>query len=49
MRIAWAASAMISGVRATFIAASPPTMNSTAAVAISVRGQSELKAMPSSR
>ena len=40
---------MIAGVRERFIASSPPTMNSTAAVAIRVRGQSELKAMPSSR
>ena len=45
VRIAWAASATISGVRDWFIASSPPSRFSTAAVAISVRGQSELAAI----
>jgi len=45
-RIACAASAMISGLRDCFIIASPPSI-CTAAVAMVVRGQSALAAMPS--
>ena len=39
---------MISGLRERAIAASPPSRFCTAAVAMIVRGQSELTAMPSS-
>jgi len=39
---AWAASAMISGVRLTAAIASPPRAKRTAAVSIDVIGQSEL-------
>src|SRR6476661_8035118 len=49
IRIWYAASAMISGLRATAVASSPPTMFATAAVAISVRGHKQLAAMPSAR
>ncbi len=48
MKIACAASAMISGLRDLAIAASPPSRFCTAAVAMIVRGQSEFAAMPSS-
>jgi len=44
---AYAESAYISGLRARAIAVSPPSRFLTAAVATSVRGQSELDAMPS--
>src|SRR3546814_18532021 len=47
-RITCAASDMISGTRDAFITASPPTIL-IAAVAIAVRGQSELTAIPSLR
>ena len=40
---------MIAGVRERAIAASPPSRFWTAAVAIRVRGHSELNATPSSR
>ncbi|HWK18326.1 MAG TPA: hypothetical protein VNR66_12815 [Solirubrobacteraceae bacterium] len=49
VKMAWAASPTISGRRDPFIATSPPTTFWTAAVAISVRGQSALKATPSGR
>src|SRR6202030_2080935 len=47
-RIAWAASATISGLRAPDIISSPPSSYSTAAVAITVRGQREFTAIPCS-
>ena len=40
---------MISGLRARAIVVSPPSRFCTAAVAITVRGQSALTAMPASR
>ena len=49
VRIQWAASPMMSGVREAAIICSPPSRFSTAAVAIVVRGQSALAAMPASR
>ena len=45
--MAWAASAMMSGFRLRSIS-SAPTTNSTAAVAIVVRGHSAFDAMPAS-
>ena len=45
---AWAASAMISGLRLPVIVSSPPRRFCTAAVAITVRGQRALTAMPAS-
>src|SRR5215218_11228082 len=48
-RIAWAASARISGLRDWAIASSPPNRFMTAAVAIMVRGHKELHAIPFSR
>ena len=44
-----AASATISGLRERRIIAAPPSANSTAAVAMVVRGQSALQAMPAAR
>src|SRR5215472_16718550 len=49
VRIAWAASATIPGLRERRIMAGPPRANSTAAVAMVVRGQSALQAMPAAR
>ena len=46
VRIRWAASAMISGWRERRSVASPPSRLATAAVAMAVRGQSALTAMP---
>ena len=48
VRMWCAASATISGRRERAIAASPPSRFCTAAVAMSVRGHSELNAMPAS-
>ena len=45
--MAWAASAMISTVRQAFMPSSPASAKRMAAVAMPVRGQSALKAMPS--
>jgi hypothetical protein len=47
-RMAWAASATISGVRARLIASSPPSRFWTAAVAMMVRGQRQLAPIPAS-
>src|SRR3954449_1253188 len=49
VRITRAASATISGVRARRTASSPPSRLRSASVAMVVRGQSELAAMPRSR
>ncbi len=49
LRITQAASATISGLRDRRIMAAPPRANSTAAVAIVVRGHSALQAMPALR
>ena len=46
LRTSYAASPMMSGVRAPAIVELPPSRFCTAAVAITVRGQSALTAMP---
>ena len=45
LRIAWAASAMISGLRQRFMPSSPPSTLAIAAVAMPVRGHRQLKAI----